>query len=216
MNVSAVSSHRGDCGDAQFPATEIGSGAAGNSDDRVTILTGSSMQTTVLAGVIANPLGRGLPRFPACLRLRQNRRHALSCKCWQGLGGLFSKLHGRGRQSTCRIVRAGDSTGVTLWPLNLYCEPLESPDEPVRSRSSRTLRSPETDQALAKWHYTFFVEWLSLPLPEKERDVALYRMGNPGPGKTIRELGEAAIPPLVRAEERRFFIQDLTFIQAML
>jgi hypothetical protein len=41
-------------------------------------------------------------------------------------------------------------------------------------------------------------------------------MGKPGPGKTIRELGEAAIPPLVRAEERRFFIQDLTFIQAML
>lgn len=77
-------------------------------------------------------------------------------------------------------------------------------------------RSPETDQALAKWHYAFFVEWLSLPLPEKERDIALYWNSNSAPGKTIRELGEAAIPPLVRAEERKFFLQDLTFIQAML
>ena len=34
--------------------------------------------------------------------------------------------------------------------------------------------------------------------------------------KTLRELGEAAMPPLVRPEERRFFIQDLTFIQATL
>lgn len=77
-------------------------------------------------------------------------------------------------------------------------------------------RSPETDQALVKWHHTFFVEWLSLPLPEKERDVALYWRSHPAPGRTIRELGEAAIPPLVRSEERKFFLQDLTFIQAML
>ena len=77
-------------------------------------------------------------------------------------------------------------------------------------------RSPETDQALAKWHYAFFVEWLSLPLPEKERDIALYWRSGPAPGKTIRELGEGAIPPLVRAEERTFFLQDLTYIQAML
>jgi hypothetical protein len=110
------------------------------------------------------------------------------------------------------VIQPASLFGRLIYIANLW--------NPQTSRYDRGLperfRSPETDQALVKWHYTFFIEWLSLPLPEKERDVALYRMGNPGPGKTIRELGEAAIPPLVRAEERRFFIQDLTFIQAML
>ncbi len=110
------------------------------------------------------------------------------------------------------VIQPASLFGRLIYIANLW--------NPQTSRYDRGLperfRSPETDQALVKWHYTFFIEWLSLPLPEKERDVALYRMGKPGPGKTIRELGEAAIPPLVRAEERRFFIQDLTFIQAML
>ena len=77
----------------------------------------------------------------------------------------------------------------------------------------------DADKALAKWHYTFFVEWLSLPLAEKERDVALYWRGIGGSHnqiKTMREQGGAAIPPLVRTEERKFFIQDLTFILATL
>ena len=74
------------------------------------------------------------------------------------------------------------------------------------------------DKALANWHRTFFVEWLALPLTKKERDVALYWSSVRGGDqcKTLRELGEAAMPPLVRPEERRFFIQDLTFIQATL
>jgi hypothetical protein len=46
--------------------------------------------------------------------------------------------------------------------------------------------------------------------------VALYLSSNRDQGKTIRQVGEAAVPPLVRAEERKLFIQDLTFIQAML
>jgi len=77
-------------------------------------------------------------------------------------------------------------------------------------------RLAEADTALAKWHYTFFVEFLSLPLPEKERDVTLYWSRNRDQGKTVRQVGEAAMPPLVRAEERMLFIQDLAIIQAML
>ena len=92
---------------------------------------------------------------------------------------------------------------------------------PETSRYDRGLpdrfRGVETDKALARWHQTFFVEWLSQTLTDKERDVALYwRSLGGNQRKTIRELGEAAIPPLVRSEERKFFIQDLTFIQAML
>ena len=45
--------------------------------------------------------------------------------------------------------------------------------------------------------------------------MALYWRSNEDQNKTIRELGEAAITPLVSEEERKFFIQDLTFIQAM-
>ena len=81
------------------------------------------------------------------------------------------------------------------------------------------VRGAETDKALARWHQTFFVDWLSLSLTDKERDVALYwnSLGGDRAGmKTVREIGEAAIPPLVRAEERKFFLQDLTFIQALL
>jgi len=78
-------------------------------------------------------------------------------------------------------------------------------------------RGAEADKALARWHHTFFIDWLSLSLTEKERDIALFwrTIADQG-GKTIREIGEAAIPPLVRSEERKFFLQDLTFIQALL
>ncbi|SRR5579883_3085590 len=80
-------------------------------------------------------------------------------------------------------------------------------------------RSSETDKALARWHHAFFIEWLSLSLTEKERDVAMCwrSLGEKGvQGKTLREMGEGAIPPLVRSEERKFFLQDLTFLQALL
>jgi hypothetical protein len=78
-------------------------------------------------------------------------------------------------------------------------------------------RGAETDKALARWHHSFFIDWLSLSLTEKERDVALYWRGaGSAVGKSLREIGEAAIPPLVRSEERKFFLQDLTFIQALL
>jgi hypothetical protein len=93
---------------------------------------------------------------------------------------------------------------------------------PETSRYDRGLpdrfRSVETDKALARWHQSFFIDWLSQSLTEKERDVSLYwtNLGRPENARTIREIGEAAIPPLVRAEERKFFLQDLTFIQAML
>jgi hypothetical protein len=93
---------------------------------------------------------------------------------------------------------------------------------PETSRYDRGLpdrfRGTDTDKALARWHRTFFLEWLSQSLTEKERDVALYwrRSEDRHESKTIREIGEAAIPPLVRAEERKFFLQDLTFIQALL
>jgi hypothetical protein len=93
---------------------------------------------------------------------------------------------------------------------------------PETSRYDRGLpdrfRSVETDKALARWHQSFFIDWLSQSLTEKERDVSLYwtNLGGPENARTIREIGEAAIPPLVRAEERKFFLQDLTFIQAML
>ena len=93
---------------------------------------------------------------------------------------------------------------------------------PETSRYDRGLpdrfRSPETDKALARWHQSFFLDWLSQSLAEKERDVALYwrSPGSRDQAKTVREMGEAAIPPLVRSEERKFFVQDLTFIQAML
>src|SRR5436309_2495884 len=74
-------------------------------------------------------------------------------------------------------------------------------------------RGADTEKALSRWHQAFFVEWLSQSLTEKEKDVALY-WTNPGvnrdQSKSIREVGELAIPPLVRTEERKFFLQDLT------
>ena len=93
---------------------------------------------------------------------------------------------------------------------------------PETSRYDRGLpdrfRGVETDKALARWHQSFFIDWLSQSLTEKEKDVSLYwrNLGARDNGKTIREIGEAAIPPLIRSEERKFFLQDLTFIQAML
>ena len=94
---------------------------------------------------------------------------------------------------------------------------------PETSRYERELperfRLPDVDKALARWHHAFFIDWLSTSLSEKERDVNLYwnSIGGGRDGiKTLRDIGEAAIPPLVRAEERKFFLQDLSFIQAML
>lgn len=93
---------------------------------------------------------------------------------------------------------------------------------PETSRYDRGLpdrfRGAETDKAVARWHQSFFIDWLSQSLTEKERDVSQYwkSLTAREHGRTIREMGEAAIPPLVRAEERKFFLQDLTFIQAML
>lgn len=80
-------------------------------------------------------------------------------------------------------------------------------------------RGADTAKALARWHQAFFLEWLSLSLTEKEKDVGIYWRNagaSPDGRKTIREIGEAAIPPLVRSEERKFFLQDLTFLQALL
>lgn len=94
---------------------------------------------------------------------------------------------------------------------------------PENSRYDKGLpdrfRGQETDKALGRWHHAFFIEWLSLSLAEKERDVAVYwknEGGRGASGRSVREIGEGAIPPLVRAEERKFFLQDLTFIQALL
>ena len=91
---------------------------------------------------------------------------------------------------------------------------------PATSRYDRDLPDrfcgPEVNKALARWHQTFFLEWLAWTLAEKEKDVALYWKSNSGNGRTLREAGEAAIPPLVREEERKFFLQDLAFLQAML
>src|SRR5581483_861324 len=71
---------------------------------------------------------------------------------------------------------------------------------PETSRYDRGLaerfRGPEVDKALARWHETFFLDWLARTLTEKERDGALYWGSNSGHGKTLRELGEGAIPPL--------------------
>jgi hypothetical protein len=78
---------------------------------------------------------------------------------------------------------------------------------------------PEVEKAVSNWHQAFFIQWLALPITEKERDVALYWRsigGNRDQIKAIREQGEAALPPLVRSEERKFFIQDLSFILATL
>jgi hypothetical protein len=76
---------------------------------------------------------------------------------------------------------------------------------------------PGIDTTLAKWHQAFFLEWLSQSLTEKERDVTMFwNSASREQGKKIREIGQAAIPPLVRAEERQFFLQDLAFLQALL
>lgn len=81
------------------------------------------------------------------------------------------------------------------------------------------LRFPGADNALAKWHQTFFTEWLALSLDEKRTDVALYwrSLGSSRDQMIlIRERGEAAIPPLVRSEERKHFVHDLMLTVGML
>ena len=92
---------------------------------------------------------------------------------------------------------------------------------PATSRYDRGLpdkfRLPDVDRALADWHRKFFTDWLSQSLYDKERDLALYWrsvVSSPDHIGTLREIGEAAIPPLVRSEERNLFIQDLVFISA--
>lgn len=94
---------------------------------------------------------------------------------------------------------------------------------PHTGRYDRSLpnhfRSAEVDKAVANWHHVFFTEWLSLTLEQKETDIALYWTSMGGMReqiKTIRREGEAAIPPLVRAEERGLFMQDLALIVAFL
>ena len=80
-------------------------------------------------------------------------------------------------------------------------------------------RTSEMDKALTRWHRAFFVDWLSSSLSEKERDAAVYWASSAStrePGKKLRDLGEGAIPPLVRAEERQLFLQDMAFLQALL
>ena len=75
------------------------------------------------------------------------------------------------------------------------------------------------DQAISRWHHAFFMEWLALSLAQQQNDVAVYWTSK---GRTrdqireIRQLGEAAIPPLVEWAERRSFLQNLTFIQTVL
>jgi hypothetical protein len=113
------------------------------------------------------------------------------------------------------VVRVPSLIGRLIYIANLWNPETTRYDRGLPER----LRFTDADKALAKWHYTFFVEWLSLPLPEKERDVDLYWRsigGSQDQIKTVRQQAEAAIPPLVRTEERKFFIQDLTFILATL
>jgi hypothetical protein len=91
---------------------------------------------------------------------------------------------------------------------------------PKTSRYDRALpdrfRTPGADRALANWHRKFFTDWLALPIADKQRDVALYWRSIGGSREALREIGETAIPPLVRDEERKLFIQDLTFVSALL
>ena len=79
--------------------------------------------------------------------------------------------------------------------------------------------SSAASNALARWHQMFFVEWLSQSLEEKERDVKQYWQslgGSRDQIKPIKDQSEAAIPPLVRDEERKLFLMDLSFIFAVL
>jgi hypothetical protein len=81
------------------------------------------------------------------------------------------------------------------------------------------VRFANADQSIAKWHQAFFVEWLALSMPEKERDVVLYWRtigGRRDQIKSVRQHGEAAMPPLVRSEERMLFVRDLSFVVALL
>ena len=76
--------------------------------------------------------------------------------------------------------------------------------------------SLEAEEALGRWHHELFFQWLSQPSDEKQRDFICYWRsvgGSRDQIKAIRELGEAAIPPLVSPEERNAFLQDLTLAQ---
>jgi hypothetical protein len=80
-------------------------------------------------------------------------------------------------------------------------------------------QDPLVYPAIASWHRAFFIEWLSLPLEKKEADVSAYWLSMGGKEEQLKKLvrlGEAAIPPLMRAVERQFFVSELGFIQALL
>lgn len=71
-------------------------------------------------------------------------------------------------------------------------------------------RTTEIDKAVANWYRVLFRQWLALTLDQKQDDISLYSTtGNQERIRAIRQDSENAIPPLVRYEERRLFIQDL-------
>lgn len=75
------------------------------------------------------------------------------------------------------------------------------------------------DKSISRWHQAFFLEWVALSLEQQQNDVLAYwnHLGrHPEQIKTIREQGEAAIPPLVEWAERQTFVQNLGFIQSLL
>lgn len=80
-------------------------------------------------------------------------------------------------------------------------------------------RGAGLDQLVSRWHQAFFLEWLALSLEQQQRDVLLYWTSGgrkPEQLQKIRELGEAAIPPLVDWTERQSFVKNLGFIQGIL
>ena len=80
-------------------------------------------------------------------------------------------------------------------------------------------RNAGLDPAIARWHQAFFLEWIALSLNQQHTDVRLYwnSLGRTSEQiKTIREQGEAAIPPLVEWAERQSFLHSLAFIQTLL
>jgi hypothetical protein len=80
-------------------------------------------------------------------------------------------------------------------------------------------RNGGLDSLISRWHQAFFLEWLALSLDQQQRDVDLYwtSKGRARPEVSqLRELGEAAIPPLVDWAERQAFSKNLAFIQSVL
>jgi hypothetical protein len=75
------------------------------------------------------------------------------------------------------------------------------------------------DHAISKWRLAFFNEWLALSLTQQQNDVTIFwsTLGRTREAiQKIRDLGEAAIPPLVDLPDRRAFQQSLTFVQSLL